>query len=148
MLVWLAAQKDAAAALADYAQAVAVLAGVLGLIRYFYEKKLQRQAAARSLYTAFMNASVAHPELYGGAWTDGSLGTPSERQKYIYYLGAFLWAAEEILREFPKSLIWNETILVTVKEHKDYFSSDQFMTEIKGYPTELIDLIRRGVAHA
>jgi hypothetical protein len=136
--------KDLAATVSDWLQAVAFGAGVLGIVRYFRDKRIERQSGARALYTDFMNASVAHPELYGGAWTDGSLRTTALQQKYIYYVGSFLWAAEELLREFRCDKKWRETILVTVREHRDYLNSEQFKTEKAGYSDELIRLIREG----
>ena len=140
-MAWLVQNKELAEALSYWAQVVALMAGLLAVIRYFHEKRVDRQGSARALYTAFMDASIAHPELYGGCWSDGSLSSKSERQKYIYYIGSFLWAAEELLREFPGDQAWRETVMVTLMEHEDYFMSDQFDTERNGYSDDLIQLI-------
>ena len=142
------AHSGLAAALADWAQVLALSAGFIALFRFFHEKKIERQNSARALYTNFMAASLAEPDLYGGAWSDGSLSSKREQQKYIHYVGGFLWAAEELLREFPGDRVWEETILVTLREHRDYLVSDQFTTEQAGYARALQHMIAKVMADA
>jgi hypothetical protein len=142
---YVAAKKDFADALASGAQVVALFAGAGALWKYRSDVKSKRQDAARLLYTDFMKWSIDNPDMYGGSWTDGSLTTPALRQKYVYYMGMFLWSAEELLREFGTEQAWVETIKVTVREHSDYFHSDEFSLEEYGYSDDLRSLVRETV---
>ncbi len=142
---YVAAKKDFAAAMASGAQVVALFAGTGALWKYRSDVKRRRQDAARALYTDFMKDSIDNPDMYGGAWSDGSLATAVLRQKYIYYMGMFLWSAEELLREFGTERAWVETIKVTIREHTDYFCSDEFALEENGYSDDLQALIRETV---
>jgi hypothetical protein len=72
-----------------------------------------------------------------------SLITAGKRDKYEWFVGYFLWAAEEILAYAGNDNIWQDNLVSQAKQHREYFNSPRFEKELKGCSKEVEELVER-----
>ena len=77
----------------------------------------QRETTAKATFREFLKLCVQSPDLAYGKPNSGRQG------EYEWFVGYFLWAAEEILEYSRKG--WEANLRLHMTYHKDYLKNDQ-----------------------
>ena len=96
----------------------------------------QRETTAKNTFRDFLKICVEKPEMAYGRPPRG------KQDEYEWFVGYFLWAAEEILKYSPKG-DWRKNMLQHANYHRVYLKNDErFRREdYDAYPPEVQTLI-------
>jgi hypothetical protein len=75
-------------------------------------RKNQRETTAKATFREFLKLCVQRPNLAYGK------PNPGEQDEYEWFIGYFLWAAEEILEYSGKN--WESNLRLHATYHKDW----------------------------
>lgn len=113
---------------ANMIKGYAIAVGVAVAIGYVWmwwqhrsrEHKQDRGAKARSVYRAYLQSALQHPEL-----SEPVLGGPADMVRYNLFVASLLTAADEILLVEPNAT-WRETLLRQMAPHRSLLTSREF----------------------
>ena len=84
-----------------------------------------------------------YPELSGERYREL---TGTDRDRYEWLVGFFLWSAEELLEFKAREDVWTINLQMLAKYHKEYLNSPEFKAhELKTYSAKTQALIRRAI---
>ena len=83
----------------------------------------QRETTAKATFREFLKLTVTHPDLAEGR------PKKDDHERYEWFVGYFLWAAEEILEFCPDDEAWRNNLQMLAKFHGPYFRSTEFTKE-------------------
>lgn len=95
----------------------------------------QRETTAKATFREFLKLAVEYPELAEGDYQ--SLVQQGKKNKYEWFVGYFLWAAEEVLEYAKKDQTWNYNLKMVAGRHHEYFKTPDFQAELPGYRTQI-----------
>jgi len=84
------------------------------------EQAQDRGARARSVYRAYLQSALRHPEL-----SEPVLGGPADMVRYSLFVANLLAAADEILLIEPTPA-WRETLLRQLAPHRSHLTTREF----------------------
>ena len=134
MWTWIKANAHALEALGAVLVAVFALAALIGVkLQVDATSQLQKEQAAREIYSEFLALSVRQPALAAGGYCDRRDATQIiAYENYVEYL---LYTAEQVI---DMDQDWETPIRQTMKRHGDYICARNDWT---GYPTSVLQLI-------
>lgn len=103
----------------------------------------QRETTAKATFREFLKLAVEYPELAEGSYQ--AIIKSGKKDKYEWFVGYFLWAAEEILDYAEKDSTWVFNLQMVAKKHRDYFLTTEFQAELPGYSNKIQSLIERAI---
>jgi hypothetical protein len=125
---------------------VALFAVLLAWRQLALNRANQRETTAKATFREYLKLAVEHPELSAGNYEtvlrDGNL------EQYKWFVGYFLWAAEELFEFAPKEAVWGRNLQMIADYHCAYFkNAPDFMgKEFDTYSTKTQNLIKRAIA--
>jgi nitrate reductase gamma subunit len=126
---------------------VALFALVLAWRQLALNRANQRETTAKTTFRDYLKLAVEHPELSAGNYEvvakDDKL-----LEQYEWFVGYFLWAAEELFEFAPQEDVWGRNLQMLANYHCAYFkNSTDFMTrEFGTYSAKTRALIDRAIA--
>lgn len=125
----------------------ALVGGVYALWKFRSDRRVYAGDRARNAYAVFMRLALEYPEFFPGCWI-GVRADPMRKNKFEWFIAHFLWASEDIIFHDPLDKYgYVDGIRDTIREHRDYFSSQDFAEkEARGYCVALQLLIERTVS--
>jgi hypothetical protein len=108
----------------------------------------QRETTAKAIFREYLKLAFEHPDLAAGDYQ--LLLKNGRKQEYEWFVGYFLWAAEEILDYANNDATWQFNIQWQANKHRDYFKEDpEFLkSEIQGYNKIVKTIVERAVQQA
>jgi hypothetical protein len=104
---------------------VALMALIVARRQLSLNRKNQRETTATATFREFLKLAVQYPD-----YANGKHGSePDQKERYQWFVGYFLWAAEEILSFSPNDDVWHSNLQLLAKVHGPYFLSDDFTLE-------------------
>ena len=151
MTAWsqIVASRPMAEALSYWATAagilVAVVAGLVAVIKYYADRRHGHWEAASALYGDFLDCALAHPQFYPGCWSEAS-SDPAFENQYTYFVGKFLWTCEAIILGRGYDSEWEDCLKIIMREHLEYLRSARFAVEMPGYDRRIIAMINEVIS--
>jgi hypothetical protein len=108
----------------------------------------QRETTAKAIFREYLRLAVENSDLAEGDYQ--ALVKKEKSREYEWFVGYFLWAAEEILDYAPKDAIWQFNLQLNAKNHREYFMNNKKFreVEINGYKPNVRALIERVIQQA
>jgi|SRR5450631_3202057 hypothetical protein len=126
---------------------VALIAVLLAWRQLALNRANQRETTAKTTFRDFLKLAVEHPELSAGNYETIA---KSERllEQYEWFVGYFLWAAEELFEFTPREDVWSRNLQLLANYHSAYFknSSDFRTREFDTYSAKTKALIEHAIA--
>lgn len=88
----------------------------------------QRENTAKATFREYLKLAVEYPSFAEGQYPSD----PAEQERYKWFVGYFLWAAEELLAYAPEDNTWNRNLQMIANQHGGYFRSPDFTEEEYG----------------
>ena len=104
---------------------VALMALIVARRQLSLNRRNQRETTATATFREFLKLAVQYPDYANGKHGSG----PGQKEGYQWFVGYFLWAAEEILSFSPNDDVWRRNLQLLAKVHGPYFLSDDFTIE-------------------
>jgi hypothetical protein len=118
---------------------VALFAVLVAWRQLTLNRENERETTAKSVFREYLKLAFENPDLAEGNYA--ALITGGKRDKYEWFVGYFLWAAEEILAYARNDTIWRDNLISQAKQHRAYFNSPRFDKELEGYSKEVVKLV-------
>jgi hypothetical protein len=122
---------------------VVALFGVgVACVQLYFNRANQRETTAKAIFRDYLKLAFENPDLAAGNYQSLSL---ERQQKYEWFVGYFLWGAEEILDYAKKDKLWKLNLEINAKRHREYFKNNKEFreVEINGYKPNVQALIER-----
>jgi hypothetical protein len=107
----------------------------------------QRETTAKATFREFLKIAVEHPKLADGNYR--SIIDDGLKSKYEWFVGYFLWAAEEVLAYVEQDAkgdpTWTFNLQMVANRHREYFQSPEFQAELSGYNKSIRFLVERAI---
>jgi len=138
--------KDWAQIAPGFTPVVALFAVLLAWRQLALNRANQRETTAKATFREYLKLAVQYPELSAGNYEtvvkDGNL------ERYEWFVGYFLWAAEELFEFAPSEAVWGRNLQMLADYHCAYFknSSDFMAKEFGTYSAKTQALIKRAIA--
>jgi hypothetical protein len=120
----------------------AVIAVFVAWRQFALNRANQRETTAKAIFREYLKLAFENPDLAAG---DYQSLPPAKREQYEWFVGYFLWAAEEILDYAKNDPTWEINLELNAKRHLEYFRNDKRFNEIelRGYRANVRNLIER-----
>jgi hypothetical protein len=109
--------RDSALIAPVFTPIVALIAVLVAWRQLVLNRKNQRETTAKATFREFLKLCVQSPDLAYGKPNSG------KQNEYEWFVGYFLWAAEEILEYSRKD--WEANLRLHMTYHKDFLKNDQ-----------------------
>ena len=105
----------------------------------------QRETTAKAIFREYLKLAFEHPDFAAGNYE--RIVKNGKLLQYTWFVGYFLWAAEEILEYARNEAEWRENLQMQANLHRVYFNEDpDFMkTEFKTYSFQARRLIEQAI---
>ena len=137
--------RDWAQIAPGFTSVVALTAVLLAWRQLVLNRTNQRETTAKATFREYLKLAVQYPELSGA---DYRALQGADLERYKWFVGYFLWSAEELLEFTLAEDAWGRNLQMLADDHGEYFkSSPMFMTkEFDTYSDKTQALIKRAIA--
>jgi hypothetical protein len=115
---------------------VASLALLLSVFTYFRTEKMQEEISAYTIWQNYLQLATTHPGFAQGIHLKND-----STYSYEWFVGSTLGSAEIVLLLQDNDPAWSHTIKNVLKNHVDYFKTDDFQLERGDYAPILLKII-------
>ncbi len=123
---------------------VAVAAVLLAWRQLVLNRNNQRETTAKATFREYLKLAVQYPELSA---TDFRSLQGNDLERYEWFVGYFLWSADELLELETLESEWGRNLQMLADYHRDYFKTPQFMSkEYNTYSSTTQALIKSAIA--
>jgi hypothetical protein len=108
-------------------------------------RRSQRETTAKATFREYLKLAFEHPDLAEGDYQ--RLVQAGKADKHSWFVGYFLWAAEEILEYAPRNRQRRKNLQMQADKHRAYFEENEVFNKVeKGtYSRRTRKLIERAI---
>ncbi|MGD0653424.1 MAG: hypothetical protein ABSA16_03700 [Thermoguttaceae bacterium] len=123
--------------LSEIITAIVAFSAIIVAIRQIW---FSNRATALDTYREYLRLAINNPKESRPDKQNSKVDI--NNPAYDAFVTYLLFAAEEVLNQFPKDKRWRHALKLDLSHHRDFYKSPAFKEDIKSYIPQLQDLIK------